>query len=50
MVELFCLAEEALMALDAGKIDLAKRILRAFAAAAGEASEERAGCGPRTER
>ncbi len=50
MVELLCLAEEALMALDAGEIDLAKKILRAFAAAAREATEERAGCGAQTER
>jgi hypothetical protein len=50
VVELLCLAEEALMALDAGEIDLAKKILRAFAAAAREGSEERAGWGPRTER
>src|SRR5437879_5151016 len=45
VVELVCLAQEALMALDAGEIDLAKELLRAFAAAARGASGERTGCG-----
>ena len=49
VVELLRLAEDALTALDAGEIDLAKERLRAFVAAARWASGERAGCGPRTE-
>jgi len=50
VVELLCFAEEALRALDAGEIDLAKELLRAFAATARGASGERTGCGPPTER
>jgi hypothetical protein len=50
VVELLRLAEEALMALDAGEIDVVKKLLRAFAAAVGGASGERTGCGPPAER